>query len=232
MLVNQELANAAYGGGAHSIGLNQIFDLILPDAPGHFNTANLEWARKMRQHASVFREEWDAFEAFIGGEQGLKDFTYWEQKPYWKTVYLTQIGNVNELMAAHFPRTLSVLFSTPILSAAFSVLPPGEALQPHNGEYKGILRYHLTLWAPNKTVGWEDTWHLMQARFPAMDMYPLQQLPHLRSDEGAGLVNPMPADEPIPAAHLGVLIPKEGVEPATSDLNDMAGIVTLGYSIR
>jgi aspartyl/asparaginyl beta-hydroxylase (cupin superfamily) len=202
--------------------------MIVPNAPAHHDTTHLKWAEKLRQHAGVIREEWDAFETFIGGAKGLADFRYWDDKPAWKTVYLSSVGNVNAMIATHFPRTLSVLFTTPVMSAAFSVLPPGEALRPHNGEYKGILRYHLTLWATNQTVRWDEKWKYMSKRMPDLDLAPFASLPHL----SAGKVRTGPValkNEPIPAAHLGVLIPRHDADLSTGNIEEMEGIVTLGY---
>ena len=48
------------------------------------------------------------------------------------------------------PRTAELLRAVPeIRSAMFSVLEPGMHIPPHEGPFKGVLRYHLGLVVPN-----------------------------------------------------------------------------------
>jgi hypothetical protein len=228
LLIDHAFHDAVANGGPHNLALNQIIEMLVPSNAGvHHSTADLEWARSLRDNAGVFKQEWDAFESFIGGEQGLKDFTHNNGLSYpdWKNVFLFNIGSVNEMVAGHFPKTLAVLFATPLVSAAFSVLPRGKTIRPHNGEYKGVLRYHLTLWSTNLTVQWEHDWnpflelaHLVQ---PAWVTFPAKGAP-----PGTTLKK-MPPQEPIPAAHLGIFIPRDDAHTAVVD--HMAGVMTLGY---
>lgn len=180
----------------YGITLNFIIAAIIPhDAAAHHNTANLKWARVLRENVGTIRAEWQAFEDFVGGD-GLRRFTHRNgfASPHWKNIFLFNVGTLNEMVAAHFPKTVALLFSMPVVSATFSILPSMTRIPPHIGQYKGLLRYHLTLFATNETVSWEEQWPWNTASGA--------QLRHLKADEGAGVVKPMFSKE-IPAAHLG-----------------------------
>lgn len=68
----------------------------------------------------------------------------------WKGLYLRFYGPLDPLALEKCPRTCALLADIPEIKVAFvSVLEPGGHITPHNGPYKGILRYHLGLQTPN-----------------------------------------------------------------------------------
>ena len=75
---------------------------------------------------------------------------HWSGGEGWGQVLLTHGGLVSTQNAPHFPETMDLVlgWGVPIYSAWFSVLEPGRHLKTHEGEYKGILRYHLGLDIP------------------------------------------------------------------------------------
>lgn len=67
----------------------------------------------------------------------------------WRTLYLKNLGKIDETMLEYFPSTLSLLQDKQIHNAFFSILDPGVEIPPHIGYYKGYLRYHLGIIIPN-----------------------------------------------------------------------------------
>lgn len=70
----------------------------------------------------------------------------------WKTVFLRSFG-VDLNIINLFPETMRLINSCPCTTAFFSVLEPGARLPPHEGMYKGVIRYHLGLIIPDD---WEQ----------------------------------------------------------------------------
>ena len=66
----------------------------------------------------------------------------------WKSVFLKVFRNTTSA-AKKFPITTALINSVACPTAYFSILEPGAKIKPHNGVYKGVLRYHLGLIVPS-----------------------------------------------------------------------------------
>jgi aspartyl/asparaginyl beta-hydroxylase (cupin superfamily) len=72
-----------------------------------------------------------------------------DQDRAWRTYMVYALGERNERYAAQCPRTAELLGKVPnITNAFFSILDPGKSIPPHEGGYRGLLRYHLGLLVP------------------------------------------------------------------------------------
>lgn len=69
----------------------------------------------------------------------------------WRSLYLKNLGKIDENMVKYFPSTLPLLQDKQIHNAFFSILDPGVEIPHHVGYYKGYLRYHLGINIPNDT---------------------------------------------------------------------------------
>lgn len=68
----------------------------------------------------------------------------------WKVFMLYAMGLKPESNRAQCPKTCAILDQIPNLwQAFFSILDPGKSIPPHEGPYKGYLRYHLGLKIPD-----------------------------------------------------------------------------------
>lgn len=67
----------------------------------------------------------------------------------WKTFVLNACQKHSTEGTKHCPGTIKLLEDIPgLFQAMFSVLEAGKSIPKHHGPYKGYLRYHLTLYAP------------------------------------------------------------------------------------
>lgn len=68
---------------------------------------------------------------------------------HWKVFLIYAMGGVPERARAECPITTATLLSLPgLFQAFFSILDPGKSVPPHEGPYRGYLRYHLGLRVP------------------------------------------------------------------------------------
>jgi aspartyl/asparaginyl beta-hydroxylase (cupin superfamily) len=68
----------------------------------------------------------------------------------WKIYPLNIVGIKPPAMCARCPRTMTLLERIPsVFQAFFSILEGGKSIPPHNGPYRGYLRYHLALIVPD-----------------------------------------------------------------------------------
>jgi aspartyl/asparaginyl beta-hydroxylase (cupin superfamily) len=69
----------------------------------------------------------------------------------WKVYPLNIMGVKPEAFCARCPRLMSLLEGIPgLFEAFFSILEGGKSIPPHEGPYRGYLRYHLGLIVPEK----------------------------------------------------------------------------------
>ncbi len=67
----------------------------------------------------------------------------------WKIYYLYAMGEKPSLNRARCPQTSALLDAIPgLFQAFFSILDAGKSIPPHEGPYRGYLRYHLGLVVP------------------------------------------------------------------------------------
>jgi len=137
------------------------------DIPKLFPSAN-----KIRDSLPVILEEIDAAvngSHILDGDPNLKTIT---KDRKWRGLYLRFYGPLDPLGVEKCPKTCALLSNFPEVKVAFiSVLGPGGHITPHNGPYKGIIRYHLGIKTPNDdkcalTVAgdhysWRDGEHMM-----------------------------------------------------------------------
>ena len=84
----------------------------------------------------------------------------------WKTYFFYGYGFRSDANCARCPATTRLIESIPGMETAmFSILAPGKRIPPHDGPYKGVLRYHLGLVVPEgpgpvgiRVGGQEATW--------------------------------------------------------------------------
>jgi Aspartyl/asparaginyl beta-hydroxylase and related dioxygenases len=68
----------------------------------------------------------------------------------WRMYMVKSYGHLIRANAARTPALAGFLAANPEVStAAFSFLDPGKHIPPHRGPFRGILRYHLCLHAPD-----------------------------------------------------------------------------------
>ena len=64
----------------------------------------------------------------------------------WKTFFFYGYGFRSDANCARCPETTRLIEAIPGMETAmFSILAPGKHIPPHDGPYKGVLRYHLGL---------------------------------------------------------------------------------------
>jgi aspartate beta-hydroxylase/beta-hydroxylase len=69
----------------------------------------------------------------------------------WKIYPLNIMGVKPDAFCGRCPRTMSMLEQIPgLFEAFFSILEGGKSVPPHEGPYRGYLRYHLGLLVPEK----------------------------------------------------------------------------------
>lgn len=71
-----------------------------------------------------------------------------EEESCWRMIVLKKAGRFTDLSQRHFPITCSLLTSSQIHNAVFSILDPRVQIPAHIGYYKGYLRYHLAIIVP------------------------------------------------------------------------------------
>jgi aspartate beta-hydroxylase/beta-hydroxylase len=69
----------------------------------------------------------------------------------WKVYPLNIMGVKPKAFCARFPQTMTLLDKIPgLFEAFFSILEGGKSIPPHEGPYRGYIRYHLGLVVPEK----------------------------------------------------------------------------------
>jgi aspartyl/asparaginyl beta-hydroxylase (cupin superfamily) len=72
-----------------------------------------------------------------------------DKGPAWRTLLLKAYGEWIEPNCEKFPYTSNLLKQcSSVPTALFSILEPGAVIPPHEGQLKGILRYHLAMEVP------------------------------------------------------------------------------------
>jgi aspartyl/asparaginyl beta-hydroxylase (cupin superfamily) len=71
----------------------------------------------------------------------------------WRNIMLKKAGTIQSSMVEHFPTTISLLKDKQIHNAFFSILDSEVDIPPHDGYYKGYLRYHLGIIIPKNENG-------------------------------------------------------------------------------
>ena len=110
---------------------------------------NYEWRPMLRDNYKAIRDEYTEYcDKFVAVRYSDVDFV---QKRYdtgdkkWLVVILKEFGTYTKNID-YFPKTYKLLKDIPgCTHIMFSAIEPGKCIQPHNGIYNGVLRYHLAL---------------------------------------------------------------------------------------
>ncbi|GAB4192474.1 MAG: aspartyl/asparaginyl beta-hydroxylase domain-containing protein [Wenzhouxiangellaceae bacterium] len=118
-----------------------------------FNTADFPWAAESNQHWRGVRDE---LQQVLQRREELPNFQ--DVTPEvgnintdneWKTFFFYGYGIRCEENCRLCPQTDALLRTIPGMKTAFfSILSPGKEIAPHEGPFKGVLRYHLALIVP------------------------------------------------------------------------------------
>jgi len=166
-------------------GMRKLNKLFASEQDACFFDTDREWCKMLRDaHADITRE-------FLAYQEQTRNIPVFgdvapeqeelsnNQLAKWRVAVLRMFDRDTSL-CAHFPVTMRLLGAVPHCSLAmFSILEPGKTIAPHEGVYKGVLRYHLGLitpkhenhgdcklvisgraysWQPGKDVLFDDTY--------------------------------------------------------------------------
>lgn len=113
---------------------------------------NLDWCKELRDNYVDIRDEYKNYirkrklKRFKEIDEVQADYDISEIP--WEVLFL-RVYNKDTSKIRYFPKTYSLISKIPGCSLAmFSVLLPGKVIPPHEGPYKGVLRYHLSLVTP------------------------------------------------------------------------------------
>lgn len=138
-----------------------IFTLLMGNAIGKtetgdtafFDTADFPWVEEVEALYSSIKSEFELANGNIDLLPAFQEFNDQQQKlssdDKWKVLVFKFYGENIEESLAHFPATAKLLGHIPgWTTGMFSILKPGKIIPPHDGPYKGVLRYHLGLNIP------------------------------------------------------------------------------------
>jgi ornithine lipid ester-linked acyl 2-hydroxylase len=133
----------------------------LPDQPV-YDPADFPWVRPLEEHWKSIRVELDRVLAHRDALPNFQDISTDQYNlthdDKWKTYFFYGYGFRSDANCARCPETTRLIESIPgMKTAMFSILAPGKRIPPHDGPYKGVLRYHLGLIvpdAPDDTRDW------------------------------------------------------------------------------
>lgn len=131
--------------------INKIYSLFIYEQEYH--DTNYSWCKELRDNYLEIKKE---YINYINNHGKLKRFKEIDkvQTNYdvsdipWDVLFL-RVYNQDTSKIVYFPKTYKLISNTPGCSLAmFSVLHPGKMIPPHQGPFKGVLRYHLALVTP------------------------------------------------------------------------------------
>jgi beta-hydroxylase len=118
-----------------------------------YDPADFAWVAPMEANWKAIRTELDALLAHRDALPNFQDISADQYQltddDRWKTYFFYGYGFKSEPNCARCPETTRILERIPGMETAmFSILSPRKHIPPHNGPYKGVLRYHLGLLVP------------------------------------------------------------------------------------
>ena len=141
-----------------NFGINTInayvSDFCHPDLPV-FDTRDFPWSKTLRDNWKLIRDEYidyvknhkvPYYRQLDNSGAANADLSKF---PKWRALILRAWNKDSDVMKS-FPVTKGLLKNTGYVLAKFSIIEPWGKLIPHIGFYKGVLRYHLTLVAPQR----------------------------------------------------------------------------------
>jgi ornithine lipid ester-linked acyl 2-hydroxylase len=125
---------------------------VLPDEP-FYDPADFPWVAPLEADWHLIRAELDGVLARRDELPNFQDIStdqaHLTDDDRWKTYFLYGYGFRSDANCARCPETTRLVESIPgMTTAMFSILAPGKRIPPHDGPYKGVLRYHLGLMVP------------------------------------------------------------------------------------
>jgi beta-hydroxylase len=126
---------------------------VLPDQP-FFDPADFPWVPRLEDNWRLIRAELDQVLTYRDALPNFQDISTDQYSltddDRWKTYFLWGYGFKSEANCARCPDTTRLVESIPGMETAmFSILAPHKRIPPHDGPYKGVLRYHLGLAIPD-----------------------------------------------------------------------------------
>lgn len=120
-----------------------------------FETDDFPWVREIEAGTADVRAELDALLPSVDLIPNFQDIQREErrltQDDKWKVFILHGYGVPVEENLARCPKTAELLRKIPgMTTAMFSILRERKDIPPHEGPYKGVLRYHLALRVPGE----------------------------------------------------------------------------------
>lgn len=121
--------------------------------PAFFSQDDFLWSHGLEANWELIRKELDAVLAHRDDLPSFQDISTDQatitDDDRWKTYFLYGFGFRSDANCARCPETARLVAAVPgMCSAMFSILSPGKHIPPHNGPYKGVIRYHLALKVP------------------------------------------------------------------------------------
>jgi beta-hydroxylase len=125
---------------------------VLPDQP-FYDASTFRWVAPIEADWKLVRAELDAVLARHADLPNFQDIStdqhHLTDDDRWKTYFLYGYGFRSDANCARCPETTRLVESIPgMTTAMFSILSPGKRIPPHDGPYKGVLRYHLGVLVP------------------------------------------------------------------------------------
>jgi beta-hydroxylase len=125
---------------------------VLPDQP-FYDPAAFPWVAPLEADWKLVRAELDTVLARHADLPNFQDIStdqyHLTDDDRWKTYFFYGYGFRSDANCARCPETTRLVESIPgMTTAMFSILSPGKHIPPHDGPYKGVLRYHLALLVP------------------------------------------------------------------------------------
>jgi len=126
---------------------------LLPDQP-FYDPAAFPWVRELERNWKGVRAELDAVLAHRDALPNFQDISTDQYNltddDRWKTYFFWGYGFRSDANCARCPETTRLVEAIPgMQTAMFSILAPGKRIPPHDGPYKGVLRYHLGVLVPD-----------------------------------------------------------------------------------
>ncbi len=128
----------------------------LPVQP-FYEPSDFPWVAPLETDWKKIRAELDALLAFTDALPNFQDISTDQYNltddDRWKTYFFYGYGFRSDANCARCPETTRLVEAIPGMETAmFSILAPGKRIPPHDGPYKGVLRYHLGLAVPDAPV--------------------------------------------------------------------------------
>jgi beta-hydroxylase len=124
----------------------------IPTTP-FLDPADFPWTRPLEANWETIRAELDAvlerMDALPAFQEISTDQYNLTDDDRWKTFFLYGYGFRSDANCARCPETDRLVRAIPgMQTAMFSILAPHKRIPPHDGPYKGVVRYHLGLRVP------------------------------------------------------------------------------------